>query len=144
MRSPRERLKKRENKIWLIHLMMWDEWWVSERLHLKKTDSEMHSKRRFNVLYIYIRLRFVHYASILMIAVYVWIRELNYISYFCVPSRAHSKLYIIIAFDMFLTEINSEDDGIFLYLSYMQTINRKGKTHWNVFFLNHITVFRYP
>ena len=38
---------------------------------------------------------------------------------FYVPSRAHSKLYIIIAFDMFLTEINSEDGGIFLYLSYI-------------------------
>ena len=132
MRSPR----KKENEIWLIHLMMWDEWWVSERLHHhKKTDSEMHSKRRFNVLYIIVRLRFVHYASILMIVIHVWIRELNYISYFCVPSRAHSKLYIIIAFDMFLTEINSEEDGVLLVcVLYMQTINRNRRNApWYIF-----------
>ena len=62
-------------------------------------------------------LRFVHYISILMIVLYVLIRKLNYKSYFRVVClRASSKLYIIIAFDMLLTEINSEEDGVFLYL----------------------------
>ena len=105
--------KSKEKREWdLTHSFNDVGWMMSFGTSPPQHFIAMNTKICFNVLCIYYLS--ITFASLWNCRImYILITELNtYRIFVCL--RAASKLYIIIAFDMFLTEINSEEDGVLL------------------------------